>query len=139
MQGLDIKMAHLILNLNCILQGIQVNNLEVELRIILPDQTEKPVKVEKSFKTQDVCKVHGDFDQLKLISLNPLLMGLLDDLQMCKFSYYFYFLQAFLEKIGLDKSYAKYFALFEIIGKTFGKQFLCFLCNHDRNMTRHYT
>jgi hypothetical protein len=34
-----------------------VNNLEVELRIVLPDQTERPVKVEKSYQTQDVCKV----------------------------------------------------------------------------------
>lgn len=31
--------------------------MEIELRIVLPDQTERPVKVQKSFKTQDVCKV----------------------------------------------------------------------------------
>ena len=34
-----------------------MNNLEVELRILLPDQTERPVKVQKSHQTQDVCKV----------------------------------------------------------------------------------
>lgn len=40
-----------------VFQEVQVNNLEVELKIVLPDQTERPVKVAKSYQTQDVCKV----------------------------------------------------------------------------------
>ncbi|XP_028416491.1 sorting nexin-27-like [Dendronephthya gigantea] len=66
-------------------EEVQVNNLEVELKIALPDQTERPVKVEKSFQTQDVCK-------------------------------------AFLKKIGMSEASAKYFALFEIIGKAFERK-----------------
>lgn len=40
-----------------LLQEVKINNLEIELRIVLPDQSERPVKVEKNSRTKDVCEV----------------------------------------------------------------------------------
>ena len=40
-----------------LLQEVKINNLEIELRIVLPDQSERPVKVEKNSRTKDDCEV----------------------------------------------------------------------------------